>query len=186
MSIVVHRSLVSLCVLALSSWAAAATLYKWVDADGVVHYSDTPHAGAQVIQVSGAQTYHGTPVPAAPVTVPAGVPPAANSAAYVACGIAQPANETALFAPEAVDVNVQSDPALRPGDQVSVQIDGQALTPLGNDGLRFQVQAPERGSHTLTAQIRGADGSVLCNAPAVNFSVQRPSVNSPASPVRPH
>ena len=77
-------------------------------------------------------------------------------------------------------------PALRVGDQLNVQVDGQALAPISDDGQQFQVQAPSRGTHTVNAQIRGADGTVLCNAPAVSFSVQRPSVNSPPSPVRPH
>jgi hypothetical protein len=179
----VRRGLVALSLLALSGWGAAATLYKWVDAQGVVHYSDTPHPGAEVIQVSGAQTYHDPPVPTTPAAAAA---PQITNAAYVACSITQPANEAALFAPESVDVSVQSNPALRAGDQLSVQVDGQALAPVSEDGLKFQLQAPDRGTHTVRAQIRGADGSVLCDAPAVSFSVQRPSVNSPASPVKPH
>ena len=35
----------------------AATVYKWVDDDGVVHYSDQPHPNAQKLQVHDVQTY---------------------------------------------------------------------------------------------------------------------------------
>jgi hypothetical protein len=185
MRLAVRRSLVTLSLLTLSGWVAAATLYKWVDAQGVVHYSDTPHPGAEVIQVGGAQTYHGTPVPTTPATATP-PPPQSAAAGYVSCGITQPANEAALYAPESVDISVLPSPALRVGDQLNVQVDGQALAPISDDGQQFQVQAPSRGTHTVNAQIRGADGTVLCNAPAVSFSVQRPSVNSPISPVKPH
>ena len=37
--------------------AVAATVYKWVDENGVVHYSDQPHPNAQKIHVQAAQTY---------------------------------------------------------------------------------------------------------------------------------
>lgn len=179
---IVRRGLVALSLLVLSGWGAAAILYKWVDAQGVVHYSDTPHPGAEVIQVNGAQTYHGGPVP----TAPAVAPQTATPNAVYSCSITQPANDAALYAPESVDVSARATPGLQPGDQLSVAVDGQALTPISPDGLNFRIDAPDRGTHTISAQIRSADGTLLCNAPPVSFSVQRPSVNSPASPVRPH
>ncbi|MGA8706636.1 MAG: DUF4124 domain-containing protein [Steroidobacteraceae bacterium] len=186
MRTVLRSAPVVLCLLALSGWVAAATLYKWVDADGVVHYSDTPHAGAEKIQVSGAQTYHNTPVPEA-APAPSGGPATrtGSNAGYVSCAITRPGNDDNLFAPDAVQVSVSPSPGLQVGDSISVAMDGQPLPPVG-DGTRFVVESPERGAHTITAQIRGPDGSVLCNAAPVSFSVQRPSVNSPQSPVKPH
>src|SRR5579863_7149001 len=55
-----QRCLVALSLFALAGAVMSAVTYRWVDAQGVVHYSDTPHPGAEVIQLSGAQTYHGT------------------------------------------------------------------------------------------------------------------------------
>jgi len=59
------------------------------------------------------------------------------------------------------------------------------LQPTG-DGLSFQIPQPERGAHTINAVLRDTDGTVVCNAAPVTFYVQQPSVNSPASPVKPH
>jgi uncharacterized protein DUF4124 len=164
--------------------AAGTVTYRWVDAQGVVHYSDTPHPGADVIQLSGAQTYHGTPAPAAS---PAAPPPPTTPAdsGYQSCTITQPPPDTELFAPEAVNVSIQLVPALHAGDTVGVHVDGNTLPAAGN-GLSFEIPQPERGSHTITAEVRGADGTVLCSAPAVTFSIQRPSVNTPTAPVKPH
>jgi len=48
------------------SLALAATVYKWVDENGIVHYSDQPHPNAQKVGVQPAQTYKAGDVPAAP------------------------------------------------------------------------------------------------------------------------
>ncbi len=178
-----QRCLVALSLFALAGAAMSAVTYRWVDAEGVVHYSDTPHPGAEVIQLSGAQTYHGTPN-TAPAATPADAAQPATSA-YQSCAITQPAPETSLFAPESVDISVQSVPALKDGDQIQVAVDGTPLQPLGN-GLSFQIAQPDRGAHTISAVVRDASGAVLCSAAAVTFYVQRPSANSPTSPVKPH
>jgi hypothetical protein len=180
---IVYRCLVALSLLALGGSGLAATTYRWVDAQGVVHYSDTPHPGAQEIQLTGAQTYHGTPASATPAAPPP--PPAQVAGGYQSCAITQPSPESDLFAPESVNVSVRTSPALRAGDQVAVSVDGVALQPVG-DGSAFQISAPDRGTHSISAEVHGADGTLLCSAAVVSFSVQRPSLNSPLSPVKPH
>jgi len=184
LSSIACRCLLALSLLAGSVLCPAATMYRWVDAQGVVHYSDTPHPGAEQIQLSGAQTYHNTPTGATTPSVAS--PPVPNATPYQSCAITQPGADAALYAPESVDVSVRLIPALRPGDLVSVQLDGSALQPLGGDALNFQIAQPDRGAHTISAEVRTADGTVVCSAAPVSFSVQRPSVNSPQSPVKPH
>ena len=39
----------TLMCMVVSGTALPATVYKWVDADGVTHYSDQPHPGAQKV-----------------------------------------------------------------------------------------------------------------------------------------
>src|SRR5262249_61617017 len=51
------RRLAFTLLLLVCSVALAATVYRWVDEDGVVHYSDQPHANAEKLQVHAAQTY---------------------------------------------------------------------------------------------------------------------------------
>src|SRR5579862_6160858 len=114
------RALAALCLLSAGAVATAATLYRWVDAQGVVHYSDTPQPGAETLNVPGAQTYHGTQAPAPPSPA---VPPASAAVSYDFCNITQPAADSSLFAPESVAVSVQVSPALHDGDQLTVQVD---------------------------------------------------------------
>ena len=184
------RWLAALGVLLLASGAMGqtTTTYRWVDAQGVVHYSDTPHPGATVIQLQSAQTYQ-APSAAAIKAARAGAsstPSSTNTpAAYQSCGIGQPAADASLFAPDAVAVTVALSPALRDGDQLFVTVDGTALAPTTPGALTYQLENPDRGAHNVVAVVRDTDGRTVCHA-ETTFNVQRPSVNSPASPVRPH
>jgi hypothetical protein len=183
MSKTAHRMLLVLAALAAASTCLAQTMYRWVDAQGVVHYSDTPQPGAQAIPVPSAQTYRAPPVPAAPAATTTSTPPA--PAGYQSCAITQPAADANLFAPEALNISVQVVPNLRPGDQLNVTLDGATL-PSSPGAMNFEISAPERGAHTINAVVLSADGQTLCSAPAVSFSVQRPSLNSPQSPAKGH
>jgi hypothetical protein len=164
--------------------ARAANTYRWVDAQGVVHYSDTPQPGAEVVPLPSAQTYRAPAAPPVPPTDTVPAPPAA----YQSCAITQPAADTELFAPETVSVSVQVVPNLRPGDQLSVSVDGAALPAVsGTQGpVNFQLPQPERGQHTISAEVHDAQGQTVCSAAAVSFSVQRPSLLSPQSPAKGH
>jgi hypothetical protein len=179
-------ALAALVLLALSGSAVAqaTTTYRWVDPQGVVHYSDTPHPGAQVIQLPSAQTYRAPPPPVAPKAA-SGATQEDAASPYQSCGISEPAPEVSLFAPDAVRISVAVAPGLRPGDQVVVTVDGAVLEPTAG-GLQYQVAAPDRGPHSVTAMVREPDGKPVCRAVPVTFYVQRPSLLSPTSPARGH
>jgi Domain of unknown function (DUF4124) len=178
-------SLAALGLLALAGSAVAqtTTTYRWVDAQGVVHYSDTPQPGAQVIQLPSAQTYRAPAAPAAARSAAAANDPASP---YQSCAIAEPAAEASFFAPETVPVTVSLAPGLRPGDQLAVTLDGAALNPAAPGGLQYQVPGPDRGAHTVSAIVRDPDGKPVCRSAPVTFYVQRPSALSPTSPARGH
>jgi hypothetical protein len=165
--------------------AQTTTTYRWVDAQGVVHYSDTPQPGAQVIQLAPAQTYRAPPTPPAPAAASKAATANPSGSPYQSCGVVEPAAESSIFAPESVPVAVQLTPNLRPGDQIAVTVDGVALQPVSPGRLEFQISAPERGAHTVNTDVRDGEGTVVCHA-ASTFYVQRPSLNSPQSPARGH
>src|SRR5216684_7582189 len=106
--------------------AFAATVYKWVDENGVVHYSDQPHPNAEKVHVEAAQTYKAGAIPAA-AQPGAGAAPSQPAHAYQGCAIAQPADEQAFNNVDSLTIIVRTDPALRPGDKVFLVMDGQAL-----------------------------------------------------------
>jgi hypothetical protein len=174
-----RSGLAALLGVILAGSAAATTLYRWVDAQGVVHYSDAPQPGAQTVTVQPPQTYHAPPVPAAASS--SSVASSSDSGATYQCSVTAPAADQSFFSPDAVGITVSVQPALRGGDRLVVTLDGNALP---GDGLHFEVPQPDRGSHTVSVVVRSADGKEVCTAAPVMFSVERPSLLSPQSPAR--
>ena len=164
------------------SLALAATVYKWVDEHGVVHYSDQPHPNAQKIGVQPAQTYKAGDMPATPGGPPA-PPDSASPPPYQGCAIAQPADDQTFTNIEALTVVVRTDPVLRPGDQIFLTLDGQPLNGGAATRNPFTLSPVDRGTHTLQAVVRNSDGGLMCQTPGVTYNVHQPSVLNPANPI---
>ncbi len=178
-----RRLLFTLLLLA-APLALAATVYKWVDENGVVHYSDQPHPNAEKVHVKEPQTYRESN----PLAAPAAPSPdggGGGGPTYRGCSIAQPADNEDLANPDSLVVVVRTDPPLRPGDQVFVTLDGQALNDGRPTGAQFTISPVERGTHALQATVRDSGGALLCQTSGVSYSVHQPSVLNPANPVRP-
>jgi hypothetical protein len=161
----------------------STTLYRWVDAQGVTHFSDTPQPGAEKMQVAPAQTYPSTPAPGSQSAMPTAVAP---SEVYQVCDIAAPSAQQSFYSPDVVGVSVRLVPELRDGDQLSVSVDGRDLPPSGDDASVFQIANPDRGAHIAQAVVRDATGRTLCSSMSVTFYVRRPSLLSPLAPSHSH
>ncbi|HSY45456.1 MAG TPA: DUF4124 domain-containing protein [Steroidobacteraceae bacterium] len=172
----------------MCSLALAATVYKWVDENGVVHYSDQPHPNAEKLQVKDAQTFPHSSPSVAPSAAGAPPPPTAQRVgpAYQGCAVVQPTDQQDFMNVDALTISVQTDPGLKPGDQIFVNLDGAPLNNGKPTGGQFSLSPVDRGTHTVAAQIRDSDGTVLCQTPTVSFSVHQPSLLNPNTPIRPH
>lgn len=165
---------------------AQAAVYKWVDENGVTHYSDQPNPGAQKVTVAPAQTYAAPKAPA-PTTRPA--TPAASAAtespAYRVCAITRPGNDEIYLNPPEVVASVKLDPPLHEGHKLVLSLDGAALPggPAGGAG-NWTIKPVPRGTHQLTLQVTGADGRSVCQAMST-FHVRQPSVLAPSNPNNP-
>ncbi len=173
-----HQATRLLLLLCLPALCWAATVYRWVDADGVVHFSDQPQPGAVKIQIREPQSYTPSPTPATGKAAP-NVKQQTEPHEYQSCEVSVPGagGDQSLMNADSVTVTVQMQPTLRAGDQLTVQLDGTNLTPLNS--TRYEISPIDRGAHTATAIVRGAGGEVLCQSPVVNFYVHQPSVLGP-------
>ncbi|HVN46233.1 MAG TPA: DUF4124 domain-containing protein [Steroidobacteraceae bacterium] len=170
------------CSLAL----AGATVYRWVDDQGVVHYSDQPHANAEKLHVNAAQTYKPTGIDT-PASSGATAAAAAAAAPYRGCAIVQPQDDQAFANIDSLTVVVQTDPQLHQGDKIYVTVDGQALNNGNPTGSQFVISPVDRGEHTAQAQVKDAGGAVQCQTPPVTFHVHQNSILNPNNlRVNPH
>ena len=164
--------------------AMYTTVYKWVDENGITHYSDQPHENAQKVQVQEPQTYSAPPLPRPAVAAPKAAP-AGPAGAYQRCALTQPANDETFMNAYSVAASVRLEPAQRPGDQILIMLDGQRIVGLPTTGTQFTISPVERGEHSLQALVQDSSGQVVCRTGSVTFHVHQPSVQSPTNPARP-
>jgi len=163
---------------ALAAGTVLAQAYKWVDEDGVVHYSDVPRAGAEQIQLPAdgrrpQRRAYSPPVQSqvAATDDEAAAPTVFN---YDSIEIVAPAPEETLWNIEGVlNVALRVTPALRPEDRVRVYFDGQEQMVSGSS---FQIQEVYRGIHNIQAEIIDSTGRLMARSLPNRFYVQQTSI----------
>ena len=163
--------------------ALGQTIYKWVDEDGVVHYSDQPHGKAEKVPMKSAQTYKAPPASSySPVPASTSLTSTSGGTPYQACAISQPTDGEDLANIESLTLFVQTNPAVRQGDKIFHNLDGALLNRGAPTGPTFTLTPVDRGTHTLLATIRDPQGTVVCQTSQITFNVHQPSLQNPARP----
>jgi len=159
--------------------AVAATVYKWVDENGVTHFSDQPHENAQKVQVAAPQTYKAPPVR---VPVQSEQFQQQSPRTYQSCQVTSPQNEETFPNTTSVTASAEVSPAPHDGDKLVVLLDGKPLPNFPAGGGSVTINPIDRGSHTLQAVVQDSSGKALCQSPNVTFTVLQPSILNPANP----
>jgi hypothetical protein len=161
----------------------AAVIYRWVDADGVVHYSDQSSPGAEKI-VTGISS--GTAAPGARnASTPAAQAPQRSSGGglnYAEFSITSPASEQVFFGDDIVAVHLSLNPSLRPNQSITWHLNGKQLD-FPPDAVSFALPRLDRGTYALAATITDQQTSESESSNSVTFFVRQPSALSPQSPL---
>lgn len=182
-----YLNIAMLCLVLLVATAANAKTYRWVDAQGVVHYSDSPRPGssnpeAQEIEIPTANVVKSRrprPTPASTRSVSQSRDEAsAPLEAYSALRVVTPTEGDTLWnIGGTLNVSVQLTPALRPGHGVLFLLDGKQATDGPVTGTSVTLREVYRGEHRLTAIVRSTDGQDLITSAPVRFFVRQRAVN---------
>ena len=157
----------------LAAAPVLAEAYRWVDETGIVHYSDRPEEGAEVIQLSeysrntGARLYREAP--------------RRNSAdeeadpnqqfSYASLAVATPGAEETLWNIEGIlNVSLALSPGLQSGHQVRVYFDG---SPRMVAGTSFEIEEVYRGVHNIQVEVIDQTGRLMIRSQPNRFYVQQ-------------
>lgn len=158
--------------------ASLAQIYQWTDNQGVVHFSDTPHAGAKKLENLDVQTYSTPPVPSSVPSIQENIEDIdEKQKEYTKVAILQPKDKLTIRNPQGyVVVSALVEPALFPGDKVQVLLDDNVIgSP--QEALIFQLSGIYRGTHTIEIQVVDSEGNVIKSSPFVTIYMQNPRVN---------
>jgi len=159
-----------------TTMALADGAWKWTDDDGVVHYSDVPVEGAEVIDISEYNRATGARISRSrPASEDAAADTASAAFSYESISIATPAAEETLWNIEGVlSVSVAVSPGLQSGHQIRAYFDGQARMVAGTS---FQLEEVFRGVHNLQVEVIDASGKLMIRSQPNRFYVQQNTIN---------
>lgn len=163
----------------LACSAVLAQAYRWVDEDGVVHFSDRPHPGAEQIVLpthrpSSSAAASSNPRFVSRDQVPRDETEDDKPFSYSNLAISSPGDEQTLWNIEGVlNVNLMVEPELQPGHRIRVYINGASKMV---QGTSFQLQEIWRGTHTIQAEILDANGKTMIRSTSNRFYVQQNSI----------
>jgi hypothetical protein len=155
----------------LLCFSANAEIYKWVDENGKIHYSDKEVTGAEQVKLPKT------------ITIPATATGSNSDSSdqdedgkapyYTKMAIIKPEmNETIRNRGGGLDIVIDLTPELRGEDTISLYMDG-------NTALKNQTQTSislpniERGSHTLRASVFNKEGDLLISSKSIIFHIRK-------------
>lgn len=170
-----------ICAALMLSLPATAAIYKWQDASGRWHYSDTPHSGAAPVDLPPVQVYEPPSTPPPTRTSREKQPEPTAALSYSRVEIISPGPEATLReASGDIGVVVSLEPSLRPGHQIRLLLDGKPVAGPAST-TAFTLNHIDRGEHKISAEVLDANGQVITRSAPQTFYLHRPSLlNRPA------
>lgn len=178
-------------ILFLFILPAQAEIYRWVDENGNVVFSDESHPSAETIDLPDSTTY----TPPEEESEPDILKLSPDEDDIAESGDAVPAYQLRIIAPAHdesiwvnngnVTVSLLVEPQLdaERGDRIRLELDG---TPVGDpqSGTSFQLNNISRGSHNVTAYVVDEAGGTLTSSDTITFHLHRASIqnNPPQNP----
>jgi hypothetical protein len=165
----------------MAAGTVLAQAYRWVDEDGIIHYSDRPQEGAErvILPSDNRTTRRQLPATsyaaAATQTTDNEQPQGPAPFSYESLTVASPAAEETLWNIAGIlNVTLNLQPALQSGHQVRVYFDGN---PQMVSGTSFQLEEVWRGVHNIQAEVVDATGKLMIRSVPNRFYVQQSTIN---------
>lgn len=173
-----------LFLLLLAPLAAVAAgkpeVYKWVDKNGVVHYTDKPPSdGAPPAKLPPLQTYKGgTPPPIEQFVARPEAPRKAAPGGDVQLELLAPVNEETFRSGErTIPVAVTVTPALDPSHRLVYLLDGAPRSEPTTE-TSYALTEVDRGTHQVSVMLTSEDGAEISRSSAVTVHMKPPVASS--------
>lgn len=175
-----NKMLIQVLLLVLAA-PATAEIYKWTDANGTVHYSDSPSQNAKPANLPKLQ---GLDKSRLPTTQPANNTQAQTSSAASIAIVRPLPQETLRDGRGLVPVQAAISPALKNGQQLVYYLDGQPTASSPTAATSLQLEGVPRGQHQVSVALVVGEKEIS-RSPAVVFHMKPPTALTPLSQTAP-
>ncbi len=159
------------------TYVHAETVYKTVDAEGNIVFSDVPSDGAEEITIKKAQAIN-PPKARSFKLSPAEDKP--NKFNYTKLTIDNPENDATIHGGDGnVNITATLEPELNENDVIVLFMDGKEM--LSGRSAQFLLANVDRGTHSISVAVKNEDDNVLKRSDKVTFHVRRTSLLSPTN-----
>jgi hypothetical protein len=160
--------------LVILTCPAQAEIYRYLDAEGNVTFSNQPPPGvkAEPVELAPVNTVGGGG-PSTSAPRPSQEPgQASEEAGYESFAITQPEDGAAVRNNAGnITISVDISPGLRPSNEVYLYLDGMEV---GHGAVtHFALTNVDRGTHQVHAEVKDAKDKTLAKTPSVTFTLQR-------------
>ncbi|MFB2803303.1 DUF4124 domain-containing protein [Shewanella seohaensis] len=163
-------TLISLLLLSLF---AQATVYKWVDKDGKVHYSDEPHPNAEVVELKE-KTLNQIALP--PVKNDADDSQVIQQIQYQVVITSPEEEETVRDNNGDFRVTATVTPEIKSQYLMALKLDGQTVGQPQVGGI-FQLKNIDRGEHTIVVDAMTQNGKVFASSSPRKIFLHQAAMN---------
>lgn len=178
------KRILFMLALTLLSSASMAEIYKWVDKDGTMHFSDQPQPGASTVNLpeqaikepvsastmAPASSNTATPAPNA-TAVASNAQPVKHE--YTTLTIVEPGDQgTVRDNNGTVLIHVKVVPLLLPDDKFQVLLDGKPFGPTQTQ-TPLQISGVDRGEHKIAVEIQDKEGKVLRSSESITIHLHK-------------
>jgi uncharacterized protein DUF4124 len=143
----------------------AETVYKTVDKEGHIIFTDKPSEDAEEIKLQELQTIDNPN----PGSAPKPRQPDKEEFSYKTFLVSSPANGSGIRSNDgSVTISVSIEPALRTGHKITITMDGKEI----GSGSSVSLQNVDRGTHNITAIVVDSSGNNITSTSS-SFSLLR-------------
>lgn len=168
------KFIITLTCLGLAFYALAE-VYRVVDEDGTVQYTDSPPAGDPTVESVDLPTINTQPGLQLPKSTVKNEPKEEHTG-YENVSISTPAQGTTIPpGQESIPVQISLTPQLKDGDAIQLMFNGQPYVP-ASSSTSYNIGSLIRGEHQIQAQIIDSDGNVIAQSGATTVYVKRHSI----------
>ncbi len=172
---ILSTALLAIVTATLSvSTTAQTNVYKSINKEGIVEYSDQPSKGSEEIKVKNPQS----------VTLPKGADVFKSSESdqgtdsnntYQSIVITQPAHDSAFNSGSGqVSISSETSPSLNNNHSIQLVVDGTTYN--SNKSGSFSLSNVDRGTHQVQVNVIDEAGKVLISSDMTTFTLHRTNV----------
>ncbi len=165
---------ISLLIISLFfTYSAQADVYKSVDEEGNVIFTDKPSPDAEKIIIKEVQTIEAPKVQPNKEALPAAAEEE-KLVGYSKVEIISPEDDTGIRANDGnITITTVVEPALNQeaGDALAFYMDNKLVST--GSGTQLSIKNVDRGTHSLSVAVVDKDGKELIRSASISFSVLR-------------